>query len=249
MTVSLWALEGLPEVRPGDPLPDFLQEALARSPGVEPGDMLVVAQKIVSKAEGRLFPLAEVVPGPEALALAARSGKDPRIVELVLRESIEILREERGVLIARTREGFICANAGLDLSNVDGGRTACLLPLDCDGSAQRLHHELSGRLGFSLPVVISDSFGRPWRHGITNVALGAAGFEPLIDLRGQKDAHGLELRATVMALADSVAAATDLVMGKSDGAGAVVVRGVGWSASAVGGIRETLRPIEECFFR
>ena len=158
MNVTILPISNLPEVKPGDDLVGLFEQA---EPTLEPGDILVVTQKVVSKAEGRLVSLAEVKPGPKALEIAARWDKDPALVELVLKESSELLREERGVLISRTKHGFICANAGIDLSNVDGGATACLLPLDCDLSARGLAEGLKEKFGFSIPVVVSDSFGRP----------------------------------------------------------------------------------------
>lgn len=218
-------------------------------PEPRPGDVLVVTQKVVSKAEGRLVRLDEVRPRPQALELAEKYDKHPGLVELVLQESQELLRHEFGVLISRTREGFVCANAGIDLSNVDGGQTACLLPLDCDGSARRISEGLTQRLGFHLPVIISDSFGRPWRHGITNIALGSHGLNPLLDYRGTKDPFGLEMKATVIAVADTLACSTELVVGKTTGCGASIVRGYTYEPTDVGGIQQTIRPWDQCFFR
>jgi coenzyme F420-0:L-glutamate ligase/coenzyme F420-1:gamma-L-glutamate ligase len=244
--VTLLALQGLPEIEPGDDLVSLL---LAAQPALRPGDILVVTQKVVSKAEGRLVPLASVVPSPRALEIARAMDKEPALVELVLQESQQLIRQERGVLISRTHHGFVCANAGIDLSNVDGGKTACLLPVDPDGSARRIYEGLQENLGFPVPVLISDSFGRPWRQGITNVTLGSFGLEPLLDYRGQRDAHGLEMKATVTAVADSLAAATELVVGKSTGAGASIVRGYAYSASQEATFASTIRPWEHCFFR
>jgi coenzyme F420-0:L-glutamate ligase/coenzyme F420-1:gamma-L-glutamate ligase len=244
--VTLLPVEGLPEVRPGDDLPALL---LASRPTLQRGDVLVVTQKVVSKAEGRLVRLDTVQPSERAQRIAERLEKDPALVELVLQESRELIRQERGVLVSRTHHGFVCANAGIDLSNVDGGCTACLLPLDPDGSARGLGEALSRGLGFHLPVLISDSFGRPWRHGITNVTLGCWGLEPLLDYRGQPDSRGLEMKATVTAVADSLSAATELVVGKTTGAGACVIRGYPYAASANGGFASTLRPWEQCFFQ
>ena len=246
MSVTLTALEGLPEVRPGD---DLVAMFYAARPSLEPGDILIVTQKIVSKAEGRLVRLDSVRPTPRALEIAEAMEKDPALVELVIQESQELIRQERGVLISRTHHGFVCANAGIDLSNVDGGDTACLLPKDPDGSARRLYEGLRQRLGFAVPVLISDSFGRPWRQGITNITLGSFGLEPLLDYRGQRDAAGLEMKATVTAVADSLAAATELVVGKSTGAGASIVRGYGFVPSETADFASTLRPWPQCFFR
>ena len=240
------ALEGLPEVRPGD---DLVAMLCAARPALEPGDILIVTQKIVSKAEGRLVRLDSVRPTARALEIAEAMEKDPALVELVLQESQELIRQERGVLVSRTHHGFVCANAGIDLSNVDGGDTACLLPKDPDSSARRLYQGLRERLGFAVPVLISDSFGRPWRQGITNITLGSFGLEPLLDYRGQRDAAGLEMKATVTAVADSLAAATELVVGKSTGAGASIVRGYDFVPSETAGFASTLRPWPQCFFR
>lgn len=244
--VTIWPFEGLPEIAAGDQLAPLL---LAGRPALEEGDILVVTQKVVSKAEGRLVPLASVTPSARAQELASRLDKDAALVELVLQESQELLRSERGVLISRTHHGFVCANAGIDLSNIDGGATACLLPVDPDGSARALYEELREQLGFAVPVLISDSFGRPWRQGITNVTLGCWGLEPLLDYRGQRDAQGLEMKATVCAVADALAAATELVVGKSTGVGACVIRGYRYQPQESHGFLSTLRPWEHCFFR
>ena len=245
MNVTILPISNLPEVKPGDDLVGLFEQA---EPSLESGDILVVTQKVVSKAEGRLVSLADVQPGPKAIEIAARWDKDPALVELVLSESSELLREERGVLISRTKHGFVCANAGIDLSNVDGGSTACLLPLDCDLSARRLAEGLEEKLGFSMPVVVSDSFGRPWRMGITNVALGSYGLQPLLDLRGTADACGMEMKATVIAVADTLAACTELVVGKTTGFGATIVRGYSYQPDTTSGVKDTVRPIEDCFF-
>jgi len=215
-------LPGLPEVRPGDDLAGLLATAAARLPGggLRAGDVLAVAHKVVSKAEGRLRRLADVVPGPRARALAAAHGKDPRAVEVILEETAELLRTERGRLICRTRHGFVCANAGVDASNAGAPDTVVLLPRDPDASARALR----ARLG--VPVVITDSFGRAWRHGQAEVAIGCAGLEPLADWRGRTDADGRVLGATVIAVADEAAGAADLVRGKDTREPAVRIRGV-----------------------
>ncbi len=214
---------GLPEIQPGDDLGEILIESgfcfLA-------DDVVVVTQKIISKAEGRLVRLETVEPRPEAREFARQWGKDPRVVELVLQESLEVLRFERGIIISRTRHGWVCANAGLDLSNVDGGQTACLLPFDSDASAARLQAFLEERLGFPVGIVISDSFGRPWRLGVVNVAIGVSGLPPLSDYRGLEDPFGLTMQASVMASADMVSSAAELVMGKTGKIPVAVVRGL-----------------------
>jgi coenzyme F420-0:L-glutamate ligase / coenzyme F420-1:gamma-L-glutamate ligase len=212
-----WALEGLPEVRPGDDL-----AALLRDGGYEPGDVLVVAHKIVSKAEGALRRLDDVVPGNRARELAREHTKDARHVQVILDESAVVLRAQRGVLICRTHHGFVCANAGVDTSNTPEDSTLVVLPRDPDASARALRAALPGRPA----VVIADSFGRAWRHGQCDVAIGIAGLTALDDWRGRRDVRGLELRATAIAVADEAAAAADLVRDKASRQPAVVVRGL-----------------------
>ena len=225
--IELIPLEGIPEVAPGDDLGALVAAALrAGGIGLRDDDVLVVTQKVVSKAEGRVVELASVEPGPEARAWAERWDKDPRQVELVLRESAEVVRmAEGGLIIGRTRHGWVCANAGVDLSNVGGGDVATLLPDDADRSARRLRDQLGELVGARPAIVISDSFGRPWRNGIVNVAIGAAGMEALTDLRGTPDAAGREMRATIIAVADELASAADLAGGKTAQRPVVLVRG------------------------
>jgi coenzyme F420-0:L-glutamate ligase / coenzyme F420-1:gamma-L-glutamate ligase len=213
--ISAEAVPGLPEVRPGDDLGALLRGR------VRDGDLLVVAHKIVSKAEGRVVRLADVEPSSRAIRLAAEHDKDPRQVEVVLRETAELVRAERGVLICRTRHGFVCANAGVDASNAADG-TLVLLPEDPDASARALRAQLGARAA----VVIADSFGRAWRHGQADVAIGVAGLAPLEDWRGRPDSTGRELRATWIAVADEAAAAADLARRKDSREPAVVVRGL-----------------------
>ena len=225
--VELLALDGIPEIRPGDDLGAIIAGALRDADiGLREDDVLVVTQKVVSKAEGRVVDLASVSPSPPAAEFAERWGKDPRQVELVLRESAEVLRmADGGLIISRTRQGFVCANAGVDLSNVGDGEVATLLPVDPDASARRLAERLWELAGVRVPVVISDSFGRPWRNGIVNVAIGVAGLAPLLDLRGRPDAQGRLMRSTVIAVADELASAAELAGGKTDQRPVVVVRG------------------------
>ena len=211
-------VEGLPEIEQGA----NLGELIAGLTKVEPGDVLVVAQKVVSKAEGRLRRLSSVIPGAEARKLAAVLGKEPAMVELILEESSEVLRAERGVLITETNHGFVCANAGIDTSNLPEDDMVCLLPENPDASARRIRGELPSTVG----VVISDSFGRAWRLGQAEVAIGCAGLRPLDDWRGRHDAHGRELEATLIAVADEAAAAADLVRGKDSAVPVAVVRGL-----------------------
>jgi coenzyme F420-0:L-glutamate ligase/coenzyme F420-1:gamma-L-glutamate ligase len=224
--VAARALAGLPEVRPGDDLAALL--AAARGEPFATGEVLVLAHKVVSKAEGRIVDLATVTASPRAVALAADLGKDDaRHVEVVLRETAEVVRAQRGVIISRTHHGFVCANAGVDASNAAGAGELILLPADPDRSARALRAAL-GRAGAGSPaVVIADSFGRAWRHGQCDVAVGIAGLAPLEDWRGRTDAHGRELRATWIAIADQVAAAADLARaGKDAGEPAVVITGL-----------------------
>ena len=232
--LELIALEGIGEIAPGDDLVAHLEEP-AGAVQLTDDDVLVVTQKIVSKAEGRLVELSTVEPSPFARDWAARWQKDPRQVELVLRESVSIVRMgPGGLIISRTRHGLVCANAGVDVSNVGGGEVASLLPEDPDASARRLRDGLRARLGVSPAIVISDSFGRAWRNGIVNVAVGAAGIETLLDLRGQPDAAGREMKATVIAVADELASAADLAGGKVDQRPVVVIRGYDWRPSDAG---------------
>jgi coenzyme F420-0:L-glutamate ligase / coenzyme F420-1:gamma-L-glutamate ligase len=234
--IELIALDGIGEVQPGDHLPSLIADALAASGlTLSDDDCLVVTQKIVSKAEGRLVPLADVDPSPLALSWAERWGKDARQVELVLRESAEIVRmAPGGLIISRTRHGLVCANAGVDVSNVGGGDVASLLPLDPDASARGIRDGLRERTGAAPAVIISDSFGRPWRNGIVNVAVGAAGIEALRDMRGEPDAAGRVMQATVIAVADELASAADLAGGKVEQRPVVLVRGYAWLPSVAG---------------
>jgi len=246
--LQLWALRGLGEIHPGDDLVARLADALATGPGLRDGDILVVTQKVVSKAEGRLLDLRTVEPSPFARAWASVHGKDPRHVEAVLREAQRIVRMDRGVLIAETRHGFICANAGVDASNVPGDEVVCLLPLDPDASAERLRAGLAARFHAQVGVVISDTFGRPWRNGQTNVAIGVAGVRALLGYQGQHDPYGRELRVTEIAVADELAAAAELVMAKTIGVPAALVRGAATLLGA-GSARELVRAPEHDLFR
>jgi coenzyme F420-0:L-glutamate ligase/coenzyme F420-1:gamma-L-glutamate ligase len=217
-------VEGLPEVSE-----TFnLGKAIAERIQVTDGDVLAISQKVVSKSEGRVVRLDQTDPGSEAIALAGRTGKDPRLVEHILRESRNLIRvdEERGILITETHHGFICANAGIDQSNTASEDEAILLPLDPDGSARRIRVELETASGARAAVIVTDSFGRAWRLGQSEVAIGCAGINPLDDWRGKEDQRGRELTATVTALADQLAAASDLIRTKTDGIPAVMVRGL-----------------------
>lgn len=211
---------GLPEIEEGVPL----GELIAARAEIESGDVVVISQKVVSKAEGQTRRLSSVIPGAEARKLAAVLGKEPALVELILEESKEVLRAERNVLIVETRHGLICANAGIDSSNLPEDDTVCLLPEDPDESARRIRHEIVGEE--SIAVVIADSFGRAWRLGQAEVAIGCAGLQPLDDWRGRPDANGRELEATLIAVADEAAAAADLVRGKDSRTPVVIIRGL-----------------------
>jgi coenzyme F420-0:L-glutamate ligase/coenzyme F420-1:gamma-L-glutamate ligase len=216
---------GVSEIHPGDDLAGVIVAAARRSRvRFEDRDILVVAQKIVSKAEGRLTRLADVIPSTPALELAGKLKKDPRLIEMILRESRRIVRSDP-VLIVETHHGLVCANAGVDQSNIPGDEVVSLLPRDPDGAARKLAAALRKLLHKRIAVIISDTFGRPWRLGLTNVAIGAAGVPALVDLRGTRDLHGKLLHATILAVADEVAAAAGLLMAKSGGIPAVIIRG------------------------
>ena len=246
--VQVIGIAGMPEVRPGDDLAALILEA-ARGQGVEieDGDVLVVTQKIVSKAEGRLVDLREVEPSSQAQEMAARTGKDPRLLEVILGESQRIVRQERGVIICETKHGFVCANAGVDTSNVGGG-VVSLLPENPDQSAERIRAAIQEKKGTSIAVIISDTFGRPWREGHTNVAIGLAGMSPVKDYVGQTDPHGYVLRVSTMAVADELAAAAELVMEKLSRVPVAIVRGFDYQR-AEGSARELIRPRERDLFR
>jgi len=242
-------LVGLPEVRPGDDLPALIIEtARAQGTGVQDGDVLVVTQKVVAKAEGRLVNLRDVEPSARAREVAEATGKDPRLVEVILRESRRIVRQEGPVLITETKHGFVCANAGVDASNVGGGELVALLPEDPDRSAEVIRRAIEEKAGVSVAVVISDTFGRPWREGHTNVAVGVAGMRPLRDYVGQRDPFGYELRVSTMAVADELAAAAEPVMGKLSRIPVAIVRGFAFEPG-VGTAREMVRPPERDLFR
>jgi len=246
--IRLVALPGIPAVQPGDDLPALIRAAAQRASIQLSAGALVVAQKIVSKAEGRVVALSDVTPSAETARLAAEDGRDPRQLELVLRESARIVRRGHGVTISETKHGFVCANAGVDLSNSPAPDTAVLLPLDPDASARALRNALLDD-GATLPfaVIISDTFGRPWREGLVDVALGSAGIEPICDLRGSPDLCGRELRAAATATADQLAAAAGLLMRKDAGTPAVWIEGI--AIEGDGDIRDTLRDPATDLFR
>lgn len=241
-------VDGIGEVHPGDDLAVAIERGLRASQlRLEPGDILVVTHKIVSKAEGRLVDLRTIEPSPFARQWAERYAKDPRQIEVVLREAVRIVRMERGIIIAETAHGFICANAGVDASNVAGSEQVCLLPSDPDASARRLAEVLHAQLGFPVPVIITDSFGRPWRDGVVNIAIGVAGLEPMVDYRGQVDPYGYLMSASVLAVADELAAAAELAMGKVDQRPVAVVRGYPYMPGDGSGQRLVMAPERNMF--
>jgi coenzyme F420-0:L-glutamate ligase/coenzyme F420-1:gamma-L-glutamate ligase len=248
--IAAVAVDGLPEVQAGDDLAALIAAATDEEP-LTGEDVVMIAHKIVSKSEGRIRALADVRPSPRAVELAADHGKDARHVQVVLDESREILRASRGVLICVTRHGFVCANAGVDASNAPALETVVLLPLDPDASARRIRAALRTRLGFSPAVVITDSFGRAWRHGQCDVAIGCAGIVPLEDWRGRRDAVGRELTATWIAIADELACAADLARAKDARQPVVIVKGAGRHVIDEDGPGATtlLRPEAEDLFR
>jgi len=243
--VRVIPLRGIPELEEGDDLGALLAESVHSAGGLEPGDVLVVAQKAVSKVEGRVVRLSDVEPSASARELAG--DEDPRRFEVILRESREMLRVRRPLVIAETHHGFVCASAGVDASNAKGHDTVVLLPLDPDASAQRLRARIRELAGIDVGVIVSDSFGRAWRRGTTDVALGVSGLTPLLDLEGQRDSAGYELHATEIAVADEIAGAAELVMGKTDGIPAAIVRGV--EAAGDGHGADLLMPRERDLFR
>jgi coenzyme F420-0:L-glutamate ligase/coenzyme F420-1:gamma-L-glutamate ligase len=242
--LEILGVDGMPEVNPGDDLGELINSRAK----LEPGDIVVVAQKVVSKSEGRMRNLATVIPSDEAVRLSAQliATQDPRVVQVILDESVRVVRAER-VLITETRHGYVCANSGVDHSNIPGSDIVSLLPEDPDASAEQLRARIGVLSGVEVGVIVSDTFGRPWRMGIVNVALGVAGLPALVDLRGRIDDAGKELHATVLAIADDAASAAGLVMGKTDRTPVVIVRGLQLEGSGHG--RDLIRPANEDLFR
>jgi coenzyme F420-0:L-glutamate ligase/coenzyme F420-1:gamma-L-glutamate ligase len=239
------------EISPGDSLADKLLQSLRQAKlQFEPGDILIVKHKIISKAENRLVDLATIKPSARSIAWAKKYNLDARVVELALRESRAIIRRKNGVLITETHHGFICANSGVDLSNVDGGHHALLLPVDPDRSAGNLHRELKKRTGFAIPVLITDTFGRPWREGLVDFCIGIAGMKALRDDRGRRDPHGYTLHASLEAVADELACAAALVCGKLNRTPACIIRGFPYEPSrSRSRARDLLRPKAYDLFR
>ncbi|MEE8349648.1 MAG: coenzyme F420-0:L-glutamate ligase [Acidobacteriota bacterium] len=246
--LKITGLSGLPEVVAGDDLPDLIAQAIVRNDlRVQNHDILVIAHKIVSKAEGQVVTLKEVDPSPLALSWADRHDKDPRVIEVVLRESHRLVRMERGLMITETRQGYICANAGVDTSNVPEG-SVTLLPEDPDHSAAGIRERLETNLGVKLAVIVSDTFGRPWREGLANVALGVSGMRPFVDYRNQKDSFENKIKATQIAVADELASAAELVMGKTEAIPVALIQGFVYPKGDGYG-RTIIRPSENDLFR
>jgi coenzyme F420-0:L-glutamate ligase/coenzyme F420-1:gamma-L-glutamate ligase len=247
--VRIIGLHGLPDITPGTDLARVITEAAhAQGLSFASGDILVVTQKIVSKAEGQLVDLQTVTPSPFAVQIAKVQEKDPQVVEVVLRETKRVVKMDRRTIISETHHGWVCAHAGVDESNVAGEGIVALLPADADASARRLRQGIRGRAGVELAVIISDTFGRPWREGLVNVAIGIAGLEPLKDYRGQPDTEGRVLKVTSLAVADELASAAELVMGKLDRVPVAVIRGYAYAAGE-GDAKQLLRTPEKDLFR
>jgi coenzyme F420-0:L-glutamate ligase / coenzyme F420-1:gamma-L-glutamate ligase len=245
VNLELRGIEGLPEIRRGDDLAALIVE---HAGPLRNGDVIVVAQKVVSKAEGRIRTLTDVTPSERAIALAHKLDADARMVQVVLDETVRVVRDDR-VLIVETRQGFVCANAGVDRSNIDGPDDVCLLPIDCDASALALHERIESLAGVRAGVLVSDTFGRAWRMGLVNVALGVAGIPAMLDYRGRPDDFGMPLQATVVAVADELAAAAELLMGKTRRVPVVIVHGLDELEGPPGNGQQLVRPSELDLFR
>ncbi len=247
--ICIYGLEGIPEVKPGDDLPKLIVEAAERSNvGLMDDDIVVVSQKIVSKAENRIVRLREITPSDFAINLAEAEGKDPRLVEVILREAKRIVRVRDGHIITETRHGFVCANSGVDKSNIPGDDTVSLLPIDPDESARRIRERIREIKGVDVAVIVSDTFGRAWRIGQVNFAVGVAGMMPITDYRGLNDPYGYTLKVTAIAVADELAAAAELVMGKLSKIPVAIIRGFK-PIRGEGSAKDLVRPIERDLFR
>ena len=248
--IRVIGLEGMPEVHEGDDLAAQIIDAAQRQgTSIDSGDVIVVTQKIVSKAEGRVVKLEDIEPSALAVAISEGHRRDPRHTELVLRESKRIVRMDRGVIISETRHGFNCANAGVDASNIPGATTLALLPVDPDASAQRIRLAIRQSLATDVAVIISDTFGRPWRAAAVNVAIGVAGFNPLLSYVGQEDAHGKMLHTTVIAVADELAATAELVTGKVLGVPVTIIKGYQYEPMEDASNQALIRPPDKDLFR
>lgn len=252
--ISIIPITGIPEIRPGNDLVKIVADAVFKQDiSIINGDIIVFAQKIISRAEGRVVKLREVHPSSFAIMVASELDKDPHIIEVILGETKRIVKMDRGRLskgrlIVETRSGITCANAGVDASNVSGGGMVTLLPLDPDASAKRLVEGLKEELGINVAVIITDTVGRPWREGLTEIAIGCWGMKPLKDYKGQGDSKDYELKATVIAVADEIAGAAGLVMGKTDSVPVVIVRGYSYEPGDMG-VKELIRSQEDDLFR
>ena len=243
-------IEGLPEVRAGDDLAtQIMDAAAAQGTPIEAGDVVVVTQKIVSKAEGRVMDIDEVEASPLAIAITEGHRRDPRHTEMILRESRRVVRMDRGVIISETYHGYICANAGIDASNIPGSDSICLLPVDPDASARRIRDSIRERLGVDVAVLVSDTFGRPWRNGAINVSIGVAGFNPVISYIGEFDPHGNELHTTTIAVADELAATAELVTGKLLGVPVALIKGYPYERMEDADSRDIVRDPDKDLFR
>ena len=243
-------IEGLPEVRAGDDLAgQIIDAAAAQGTPIEDGDVVVVTQKIVSKAEGRVMTIDEVEASPLAIAITEGHRRDPRHTEMILRESRRVVRMDRGVIISETYHGYICANAGIDASNIPGDNAICLLPVDPDASARGIRNAIRERLGVDAAVLVSDTFGRPWRNGAINVSIGVAGFNPVISYVGEYDPHGNELHTTTIAVADELAATAELVTGKLLGVPVALIKGYPYERMEDADSRAIVRDPDKDLFR
>ena len=248
--VRVIGVKGMPELGPGDDLAGLMMDAAAaQGTPIEEGDILVVTQKVVSKVEGKVMSFEEVEASPLAITITEGHRRDPRHTEMILREARRIVRMDRGVIIAETKHGFFCANAGIDASNIPGDNTIALLPDDSDVSAQGIREAVQVRLGVNTAVVVSDTFGRPWRNGAANVAIGVAGLDPLLDYVGALDAYGNVLHTTQIAVADELAAAAELVTGKALGIPVTIIRGYPFDTVEEASIQRLLRSGERDLFR
>jgi coenzyme F420-0:L-glutamate ligase / coenzyme F420-1:gamma-L-glutamate ligase len=237
------------DVRPRDELDSIVLKAVKQNhQEIRDGDILVIAQKVVSKAEGRTVSLANVKPSKDAVRMAKEHGKDPRVMELILKESAQILRAQNGIIVSETKHGFVCANAGVDQSNVQGD-AAVLLPADPDSSASQLRDAIKKKAGREAAIIITDTFGRPFRNGQTNMAIGVAGINPIRSYIGSRDMYGRKLRVTEIAVADEMASAAELAMGKADGVPVAIVRGYKFEKAAKSSTKPLIRPKERDLFR
>jgi coenzyme F420-0:L-glutamate ligase / coenzyme F420-1:gamma-L-glutamate ligase len=248
-TIAIIPIPGIPQIQPGDDLPSVLLDAIDQAKvGLKSSDILIICQKIVSKAEGAIVDLKTITPSPFAQQIATQWEKDPRVVEVVLRESSRIIRMKNGVVITETKHGWVCANSGVDESNSLDDDIVIVLPKDPDASARTIRVAIQERRGITIGIIITDTFGRPWRDGLVEFALGVSGFEPLLDLRGSHDLRGRELHHTVVAVADELAAAAGLVMEKGAGVPAVLIRGYQF-IPAEGDSKQLIRPADADLFR